>query len=195
LRSFKADQELNSGNLNHGICFSFQGSQRVFLTAGARDRQTSKRQEMPRILESIEINASRDRVWGIISNLDDEPEYWWGTRTVRNLLREGNVIEREIYQNFGNHAVLQKVILKPQDEIEFEFVKGLTEGSKILRLESMESGQRLSVDWNVHFTGIYRLTSPIVSGHVRKGTRDALQRIKDVSEGREIKPRPVRAAK
>jgi hypothetical protein len=151
---------------------------------------------MPRILESIEINATRDRVWEIISNLDNEPEFWWGTRSMKNLSREGNVTEREIYQNFGNHATLQKVILKPQQEIEFEFMKGLMVGHKVLRLKSEDSSrQKLSVDWDVRFTGIYRLAQPFISGHVRKGTVDALRRIKDVSEGRKIKPRQLQAAK
>jgi hypothetical protein len=145
------------------------------------------RYSLPKILESIEISASQDKVWEIISDLDNEPEYWWGTKEVRNISREGNVIKREIYQNFRSHGISQEVFLRPPKEIEVRYLKGLTEGVKFLRLErGGDQTQKLTAYWDVHFTGIYRLATPFISRHVRKGTRDALQRIKDVSEGRKI---------
>ena len=114
--------------------------------------------------------------------------YWWGTREVRNLSKDGNVIEREIYQNFRKHGIRQKVTLRPKTEIEIQYLKGLTEGVKFLRLESTgENRQKLVALWNIHFAGIYWFATPFIQRHVRKGTRDALQRIKDVSEGRTIK--------
>jgi len=142
---------------------------------------------LPRIIESIDINAPLSRVWEIVSDLDNEPEYWWGTREVRNISREGNVVHREIYQNFRKHAIFQKVLLTPQKEIEIQYVKGLTEGVKYIRVNSLaEDKQNLIADWNIHFPGIYFFATPLIARHVRKGTKDALQRIKDVSEGRPI---------
>jgi len=143
---------------------------------------------VPKIEESIQIDAIADRVWDIISDLDNEPEYWWGTREVRNFSKEGNVIDSEIYQNFRKHGIKQKVILRPKTEIEIRYLKGLTEGVKFLRLEPLgENRQKLVALWNIHFPGIYWFATPFIQRHVRKGTRDALQRIKDVSEGRPIK--------
>jgi len=140
---------------------------------------------MPRILESAEINASQDHVWEIISDIDHEPDYWWGTRSVKNISREGNVIDREIYQRFGNRPIQQKVILHPKTGIEVEFLKGITQGTKHLRLTSeSENSQKLLAKWNIHFTGLYRIASPFITRHVRKGTREALHRIKKASEGK-----------
>ena len=142
---------------------------------------------MPRIVEEIEISAPRDRLWEIISDVDNEPEFWWGTREVKNLSKEGNVIDREIFQNFGNRSILQKVILKPETGIEIRYIKGITEGVKFLRVKSLSvDRQKLIVEWDIRFPGIYRLMSPIIARHVHKGTRDALTRIKDVSEGRPL---------
>lgn len=151
-----------------------------------KEHHLTKREakKMARIADSIEINASGDRVWDIISDLDNEPKYWWGTRSVRNFSRDGEVVHREIYQRFGNKPILQKVILKPKNEIEIDYLKGITLGRKLLRLSSNESRQKLQVEWNIHFSGIYRLFTPLVAEHVRKGTRDALVRIKDASEGK-----------
>ncbi len=145
---------------------------------------------MPKIVETIEINSSLDRLWEVISDVDDEAEYWWGTRKVRNISKDGNVINREIYQNFGNHPILQKVILKPQSEIETQYIKGITEGIKYLKVDPLNGNQqKLTVDWNIRFTGIYWLLTPFIIGHVRKGTREALSRIKDASEGGPIQRR------
>jgi hypothetical protein len=142
---------------------------------------------LPRILESIEINASQDRVWEVISDLDGEPRFWRGTRSVKNLSRDGNVVRREIYQNFGNHAIQQKVILNPKTEIEVQYLKGITEGTKKLRINlTGQNSQKLTAEWDVKFSGIYKLGTPFITGHVRKGTKEALQRIKDVLEGRKI---------
>jgi hypothetical protein len=138
-------------------------------------------------VESIDINAPLSRVWEIVSDLDNEPEYWWGTREIRNISREGNVVHREIYQNFRKHAILQKVLLTPQKEIEIQYLRGLTEGVKYIRVNSVaEDKQSLVTEWKIHFTGIYFFATPFIARHVRKGTKDALQRIKDVSEGRPI---------
>ena len=138
---------------------------------------------MARIENSIEINASKDKVWKIISDLDHEADYWWGTKEVKNVFREGNVLNRDIIQNFRNHKISQKVILRPKDEIETRYLKGLTEGVKLLKLESVgESKQKVTAKWDVHFPGIYVLMSYFIARHVRKGTIDALDRIKKASE-------------
>ena len=76
---------------------------------------------MPKIVGSIEINASKDRVWEVISDLDNEADYWWGTKEVRNISKDGNVLNREIIQNFRSHKILQKVILTPKSEIETRY--------------------------------------------------------------------------
>lgn len=140
---------------------------------------------MPSIANSIEINASRDKVWEIISDLDNEAEYWWGTKEVRNISKEGNVISREITQNFRNHRISQKVVLRPKDEIEIQYLKGLTEGVKMLKLETLaDNNQKLTSTWNVHFPGIWVIMTYFIARHIKKGNVDALDRIKKASEAK-----------
>ena len=45
---------------------------------------------------SIGINAPVDRVWDIISDLDNEPKFWKGTKETKIISRDGNVVTREI---------------------------------------------------------------------------------------------------
>ena len=138
---------------------------------------------MPKIDHSIEINAPKDSVWEIISDLDNEPEYWYGTREVRNISKDGNIINREIVQNFRGHKILQKVTLHPKDSIEIQYLKGLTEGTKTISIESKDaSRQILRVLWDAHFTGIFWLVTPWLKKHTENGTLGALDRIKVAAE-------------
>ena len=40
---------------------------------------------------SVDINASVDKVWDIISDLDNEPKFWKGTKETKIISRDGNV--------------------------------------------------------------------------------------------------------
>ena len=40
----------------------------------------------------IDIISSVDKVWDIISDLDNEPEFWKGTKETKIISREDNVI-------------------------------------------------------------------------------------------------------
>lgn len=138
---------------------------------------------MARIERSIEINATKDKVWDIISDLENEPEYWYGTKQVKTLSKNGNEINREITQNFRSHRILQKAILSPKDSIEIRYLKGLTLGVKVISIEQItQEKQRLKVSWDLHFSGIYRLVTPTIKKHSEEGTVHALERIKLAAE-------------
>lgn len=140
---------------------------------------------LPRIDHSVEIHAPRDVVWEMISDLDNESEYWYGTREVKNISKEGNVINREITQNFRSHKILQKATLHPKNSVEIDYLKGLTEGMKTISIESKDPNQQtVRVLWDVHFTGIFWLLTPWLKRHTQKGTLGALERIKAAAESR-----------
>jgi hypothetical protein len=138
---------------------------------------------MPKISLEIDIRATKDRVWQVVSDLDHEYKYWYGTKDVRNISRNGNEIEREMTGVFRNNRILQKAILHPKDSIEVRYLKGLTEGLKMISIETVgEDEQKLKVFWDIHFTGIYWLLTPIIKRHSVRGTEHALERIKAASE-------------
>lgn len=138
---------------------------------------------MSKINESIEVDADVDRVWSVVSDLDKEPDFWWGTKEVRNISRDGNVLNRAIVQNFGNKMISQRVIFRPKEEIEIRYLKGVTEGTKLLKLEKLrDDRQRITATWDIHFSGVYGLISFFLARHVKNGTFDALGRIKQACE-------------
>ena len=103
--------------------------------------------KLPELDHSIEINAPKDRIWEIISDLEHKCDYWYGTKDVRIISKNGNEINREITQNFRNHKILQRAVLHPMDYVEIEYLKGLTEGKKTIYLLTKNENQSVRVLW------------------------------------------------
>ena len=105
---------------------------------------------------SVDIAASQDRVWGIISDLDGEPKFWKGTKSVRNLTEPTNqdgdtaksssstdtnlgtaaatTIKREIIIAFRDQKCEQTVTIQPKTKIHAVFTKGIIAGTKTMTL-------------------------------------------------------------
>ncbi|PWU78733.1 MAG: hypothetical protein DLM72_21030 [Candidatus Nitrosopolaris wilkensis] len=48
------------------------------------------------IRDSLEVSAPLDRVWDIVADVDNDPKHRPNIRTVNNISKDGNVIEREV---------------------------------------------------------------------------------------------------
>jgi hypothetical protein len=136
-----------------------------------------------KIERNIRINAPKDVVWRIISDLKNEAEYWYGTKEVKTISTSDSKVEREITQNFRNHKILQEAILHGPNSVEIFYLKGLTEGKKTMTIEEISDSElNLKVLWDVHFSGIYWLATPFIARHTSSGTENALKRIKSAAE-------------
>ena len=51
---------------------------------------------MTEIIASIMINSNVDKIWEVISDINNEPEFWKGTKSIRNISQDGNTTKREI---------------------------------------------------------------------------------------------------
>ena len=74
---------------------------------------------------SIQINVPAEKVWDLVSDIDNEPKFWKGTKEVRNISREGDVVNREIVIAFRDQKCQQKVTLYPKEKIVAVFTKGI----------------------------------------------------------------------
>ena len=61
---------------------------------------------MVQIQSFVEINAPLEKIWNIVSDLDAEPKFWKGTKEVRNISKQGNVVTREITIAFKDSKCL-----------------------------------------------------------------------------------------
>ena len=130
------------------------------------------------INSSIDINASMEKVWNIISDLDNEPKFWKGTKESRTISKDGNVVIREIIIAFRDSKCMQKITLYPKKKIYAEFTDGILKGSKTLNLKSKENSLWLEVEWNIKMTGLAGMFTGMIKRHVKGGTEQALELIK-----------------
>ncbi len=131
---------------------------------------------------TIEINASVEKVWEIVSDVDNEPKFWKGTKEVRNILKEGNKINREITIAFKDKKCLQEVTLYPKEKIEAVFTKGIITGSKVINVSQKDDKTKLEAIWDIKLSGLMGMFTGMITKHIKSGTEQALQSIKEEIE-------------
>jgi len=137
---------------------------------------------MAEIKVSVEIDAHIDKVWDIISDIDNEPKFWKGTKEIRNISKNGNIVNREITIAFRDQKCMQEVKLQPKEKIEVIFTKGIIDGTKIITLSAKDGKTLLSVKWDIKLTGMMGMFTGMIKKHIESGTVQALQKIKEETE-------------
>ncbi len=131
---------------------------------------------------SIRIKAPIQRVWSIVSDLDNEPKFWKGTKEVKNISKDETKITREVTIAFRDSKCMQEVLLYPQEKIEIKFTKGIIDGIKTIQLTPIENETELEVNWDVKLSGMMGMFTGIVTKHIKSGTNQALESIKQEAE-------------
>ena len=131
---------------------------------------------------STKIKSTVDKVWDIISDIDNETKYWKGTKEIHNISKDGNKINREIIIAFRDSKCLQEVTLYPKEKIEALFTKGIIQGIKTINLKTLEGEILLEVIWDVKLSGIMGMFTGMIKKHVKSGTEQALHAIKSEAE-------------
>ena len=130
------------------------------------------------IQTSRDINTKIDNLWNIISNVDKDPDYWHGTRSIKNMKKEGNIIERETAISFKESKCKEIVTLYPKYQTTTEIIEGPLIGSKTITLDKIdENNTRINVKWDIHLNGFLGPFTIFVKKHILKGTEEALNRI------------------
>jgi len=130
----------------------------------------------------VEINASVDKVWSIVSDIDNEPKFWKGTKQVKNLSKEKDIITREITIAFRDQKCLQKVKLEPKKRIKVKFIKGIINGEKIISISPNQEKTILQTVWDIKLTGMMGMFTGMIKNHIKSGTEQAMQSIKEKIE-------------
>ena len=137
---------------------------------------------MAKIEVEIEINANLDKIWSIISDIDNEPNFWKGTKEVKNISKEGDKIIREITIAFRDQKCLQEVTITPKEKIHAVFTKGIINGEKTILLSSNNEKSVLKTIWDVKLTGMMSMFTGVIKNHIKSGTKQAMQSIKEQAE-------------
>jgi len=137
---------------------------------------------MATIKVEVEINATVDKVWDVVSNIDNEPKFWKGTKEIKNISKEGNTVNREITIAFRDQKCLQEVKIYPKEKIEARFTKGIISGEKTISLIPKEGKTILYALWDIKLTGMMGMFTGMIKKHIKSGTEQAMQSIKEEIE-------------
>jgi carbon monoxide dehydrogenase subunit G len=132
---------------------------------------------MVAINASRELSAPLERVWEIVADVDNEPRYWHGTKTVKNISKTGNVVEREVTIAFRDSRCRQTVVLNPKQSIEITIKEGPMKGTKKILLEPEGEKTTIRVAWDIKLAGFLGMFGGMVKKHISEGTDEALERI------------------
>lgn len=137
---------------------------------------------MTTIEVSTTINASVDKVWELISDIDNEPKFWKGTKQIRNISKEGNIVKREVTIAFKDSKCMQTVTLYPKEKIVGQFTDGVLKGTKTIKISPQNGGTRLETIWDIKLSGMMGMFTGMVKKHIKNGTEQALEAIKQEIE-------------
>jgi hypothetical protein len=133
---------------------------------------------------SKEISAPLDRVWDIISKVDDdEPRYWQGLNAVYNVRKKGNIVEREVAGGLRDLKGRQTVVLYPKKAIELTLTEGPMIGTRIITLIPSRSDNetittRVNVSWDIKLSDNFSLLfRGVVTERIAEATEEAIDRI------------------
>ncbi len=137
---------------------------------------------MVQIQASIEIDATLDKVWDLVADLDSEPKFWRGTKEVRNISKVGNTITREVTIAFKDSKCMQEVTLYPKEKIHIQFTKGVIQGTKTITLKPVQNKIILDALWDMKLSGMMGMFTGMIKKHIQNGTEQALQSIQQEAQ-------------
>ncbi len=137
---------------------------------------------MAQIRAAIEISTSVDKVWEVVSDLDNDPKFWSAVTSIRNISSENNEVKREVILAKVNKC-LQTVSLYPKEKLHTEWTKGIIKGTKDLILTSKGSTTYLEAVLDYKFSGMAGFMSGKITKDIQKETERAVELIKEKAEG------------
>jgi len=137
---------------------------------------------MVEIKIKLQINAPTEKVWNIISNIDEDSKFWKGTTSIRNLAKDDNVITREVTIGKVDRC-LQTVTLFPKESINVHWTKGTITGTKDLLLVPMGNTTQLEVVLKYKLSGMATFMGGKITKDLHREADEAVQLIKEKAEG------------
>jgi ribosome-associated toxin RatA of RatAB toxin-antitoxin module len=129
------------------------------------------------------INSPVSEVWKILSDVDREPEFWHGTKSIRNITKSDKVVEREVVIAFKNSVCKETVTIDPMKSITTVITDGPLKGKKVVVINPDGDKESIvDVEWDIRLSGFMGIFSKMVKKHILEGTNDALERISKVVE-------------
>jgi hypothetical protein len=137
------------------------------------------------ITTKIIINTTSNEVWKVISEIDNDSQFWKGITKIRNASKNGNTFNREIILK-NSDKCYQKIILFPMEGIHIRWTEGTINGIKDIMITPIGQQTLLQVEMNYNIRGIASLFTRYVSEELLDEAELALQLIKEQVEKKNL---------
>ena len=132
---------------------------------------------------SKKIYAPVSEVWKVSSDIDREPEFWHGTKSIKNISKSDNIVEREVVIAFKNSVCKETVTIVPMKSITTDITEGPLKGKKVVVINpDGDKASVVDIEWDIRLSGFMGIFSKMVKKHILEGTNDALNRISKAVE-------------
>jgi uncharacterized protein YndB with AHSA1/START domain len=139
---------------------------------------------------SRKISAPVDKVWNIISNIDNETKYWPAFKDIKNINKTGNTTEREVTLIAGPQGDTKThqfvTVNSEQFAVETNITEGPVTGSRVLMLspsaENNTTSTKIDAVWKVDLSGIPVLGRGFAKDGITGTTEEALGNIAQTAE-------------
>ena len=136
---------------------------------------------------SREVSAPMDKVWNIVSDIDNEAKYWSIIKNIKNINKTDTITEREVTVQAGpggDARTYQIVTVDPdQFSVKMNITEGPITGSRLITL-TPENNTTTRVDavWGIDLSGIPLLGKGFAIDSFQKTTENALRNIAAAAE-------------
>lgn len=134
------------------------------------------------------VNASKDKVWGIISDVDNNQDYWPIT-IVNNTNKTNNTIERDVTvpaPPFMDNNAHQIITLNPEQfTVTENQTRGAVTGVKTISLVQPENENdnftEIKIVWNLDISRIPGIGQGFAKNGISNSVTEALEKIANVA--------------
>ncbi len=139
---------------------------------------------MVEIKIKAQIDVPLEKVWEVISKVDDDPKFWNLTKKIRNISKEEGAIIREVTLG-KDEKCQQKILLMPKEAVHVTWNKGMVTGTKDIILTPQGNTTLIEVQMNYKISGPARLFPRTISEQLQMEAEIAVDMIKEKAEGRQ----------
>ena len=133
------------------------------------------------ITTKIIINATPSEVWRVVSEIDNDSQFWKGIAKIKNTSKNGNMFNREIILK-NSDKCYQKIVLFPMEGIHIRWTEGAINGIKDILITPVGKQTLLHVEMSYKIKGIAGLFPRHISEELLDEAELALQLIKEQVE-------------
>ncbi len=138
---------------------------------------------MVEIKVKVQIDAPLEKVWDVISNVNDDPKFWTLMKAIRNTSKSEKEVTREITLG-KTEKCAQTITFSPRESMRVLWTKGVIKGTKDFVLTPLGKGTLLEINMDYTISGPAKFFPGRVTDELHMEAEIAADLIKEKAEGR-----------